>query len=45
MCIRDRCTATLEGHTSGVTSVAFSPDDSRVVSGSEDKTLREWGSA
>ena len=32
----------LEGHTNGVTSVAFSPDCKRVVSGSWDETIRVW---
>jgi hypothetical protein len=30
------------GHTSYVTSVAFSPDGERIVSGSEDQTIRVW---
>ncbi|KAG6328615.1 hypothetical protein ID866_10474, partial [Astraeus odoratus] len=30
------------GHTSGVFSVAFSPNDSLIVSGSLDKTIRVW---
>ncbi|KAG6328237.1 hypothetical protein ID866_10852, partial [Astraeus odoratus] len=30
------------GHTSGVFSVAFSPDDRLIVSGSLDKTIRVW---
>lgn len=33
---------TLKGHTGAVTSVAVSPDGTRIVSGSFDKTLRIW---
>ena len=33
---------TLQGHTSAVTSVAYSPDGSHIVSGSRDKTIRVW---
>ncbi|QEL13456.1 WD40 repeat domain-containing protein [Limnoglobus roseus] len=32
----------LNGHTDSVTAVAFSPDGSRIVTGSEDKTARVW---
>jgi WD40 repeat protein len=32
----------LEGHREGVTSVAFSPDGKRVVTGSSDDTARVW---
>ena len=32
----------LAGHTNSVWSVAFSPDGSHIVSGSDDKTIRVW---
>ena len=31
-----------EGHTRGVTSVAYSPDGRHIVSGSHDKTIQVW---
>jgi WD40 repeat protein len=34
--------ATLTGHTSAVTSVAFSPDQTKVASSSADRTVRSW---
>jgi len=33
---------TLEGHTEAVTSVSFSPDGKKIVSGSWDNTLKIW---
>ena len=33
---------TLTGHDDSVWSVAFSPDGQRIVSGSNDKTLKIW---
>ncbi|KAF5349838.1 hypothetical protein D9758_014016 [Tetrapyrgos nigripes] len=32
----------LQGHEHWVTSVAFSPDGARIVSGSSDKVVRGW---
>jgi WD40 repeat protein len=36
------CVSTLEGHTGGVMSVSVSPDGSRIISGSFDKTVKVW---
>lgn len=36
---------TLEGHTSAVRSVAFSPDSMQIVSGSYDGTVWRWDAA
>jgi WD40 repeat protein len=36
---------TLRGHGKAVTSVAFSPDGQRIVSGSNDDTLKVWDAA
>jgi WD40 repeat protein len=32
----------LEGHSQGVAQFAWSPDDSRIISGSQDNTARVW---
>ena len=32
----------LEGHTDSVFAVAISPDGAKIVSGSDDKTVRVW---
>jgi len=39
---RDDALAVLEGHTDNVNSVAFSPDGTRLASGSDDHTIHLW---
>jgi WD40 repeat protein len=39
------CLQTLEGHSSAVTSVAFSPDSKLLMSGSYDTTIKIWDAA
>ena len=38
-----KCLKTLEGHSNSVTSVAYSPDGRKIISGSWDKTIKIWG--
>ena len=38
-----KCLKTLEGHSSTVMSVAYSPDGTKIISGSEDVTIKIWG--
>lgn len=40
----DQTLLTLRGHDRWVTSVAFSPDSKRILSGSDDETLKVWDS-
>ena len=43
--VRDQASMTLAGHQGYVTSVAFDRDDSRIVSGSRDGTIKIWDAA
>ncbi|MEE1203610.1 MAG: hypothetical protein UHN59_04835, partial [Bacteroidales bacterium] len=36
------CLKTLEGHSEYVYSVAYSPDGTKIISGSKDKTIKIW---
>ncbi|MBQ1192103.1 MAG: hypothetical protein IIX43_07525, partial [Bacteroidales bacterium] len=36
------CLQTLEGHSKYVLSVAYSPDGTKIISGSDDKTIKIW---
>ena len=36
------CLKTFEGHSSYVSSVAYSPDGTKIISGSDDKTIKIW---
>ena len=38
------CLQTMEGHSSSVWSVSFSPDDTKIASGSADDTVQVWDS-
>ncbi|MCT0213476.1 WD40 repeat domain-containing protein, partial [Synechococcus sp. CS-1326] len=40
----DRSNHILEGHSRGVSSIAWSPDESWLASGSDDETIRMWDS-
>ncbi|MEE0961644.1 MAG: hypothetical protein U0L54_03740, partial [Bacteroidales bacterium] len=40
--INFKCLKTLEGHSFYVTSVAYSPDGTKIISGSHDKTIKIW---
>ncbi|MEE0991748.1 MAG: WD40 repeat domain-containing protein [Bacteroidales bacterium] len=38
-----QCLKTLEGDSYWVNSVAYSPDGTKIISGSDDKTIKIWG--
>ena len=37
-----KCLKTLEGHIEAVWSVAYSPDSTKIISGSGDETIKIW---
>ena len=37
-----KCLKTLKGHKYSVNSVAYSPDGTKIISGSRDKTIKIW---
>ena len=37
-----QCLKTLEGHSNSLNSVAYSPDGTKIISGSGDKTIKIW---
>ncbi len=41
-CVTGECVSRAPGHSDGVTSVLFSRDGAKVISGSQDKTVRVW---
>jgi len=43
--IMDQSVMTFRGHSDGVIAMAISPDGKRIVSGSDDKTIKIWDSA
>ena len=38
-----KCLKTLEGHLGEVLSVSYSPDGTKIISGSDDPTIKIWG--
>ena len=38
-----KCLKTLKGHKYSAYSVAYSPDGTKIISGSDDETVKIWG--